>query len=927
MLTFSFTPHFYAESRVKSKSIDIQDNENAPNTTNSDQSSVKIEVKEEDDIKNPLGTSESLQLSITSKSDASMDIISDEGIKQPNEPEVEVKMEECSSSHLPVAENTILSASVEETHVLTDSLPLQSLSSQESLVLVDSQPSIGESIDASKNRPITRQMARSSGEEVWPWSNSLPGMVGLYDDDTFVVEEVEMVEKSKKRTFDGLEPPRSLNYLDPTRDEAKKARKSALEQLKQSRAARVPRTPDTIVTNDAAPQLPIFDTSDDEEDIRALQKQSRTPNTRNPSSRPTPKPSNHTESLEVRKRKRDFETPIGDYLPSFGPDFIVDDGSGYTVDPLYRTPHPECYIAPRPSIRSSTSPVRLTTFSSTPKSSSSLQSIDPTAMDVDDHLITSNHPHNPVMANTASNSRVNTSTTSHTSVITPNDDIFARSDDNAATATVLSERSNPASLGGGTTSTRTAGPYISTDTSIPPKLRLTVLIREERFFISCPEESTFSWLQATATTKYRAVSRMEVDLDHLETNFGARLMPEDKIREYMNDLETVVAIIKESRPLDLVALYKADCASLAIPENSTILKRFSEMDRSETLPGGVHELLPLQGLSLDSASLASLYGVLNLHSFVTVDVSSNHLTPSAMVALLQEISKSTGLGSPSNFRTISLADNLLGLSIDVDSPLKSLIGRFTSLTSLNLSDNCLNDRAVSSLIPSILQQAINLTSLDLSSNFFGISAVHAIENGPAKFGNLTRLNLARNPLREEGFSCLIRALGSNSSLHTLDLSYCNIFTTTSNEAWSTANGGNLPTIEATIEALGSKLSALSNLSLRGCKIDTWSYPMLLPSVCMSLKRLHVLDLADCDIVAHDLRFLKTVLQSPSLVQLNLSFNFLASERSLVLDFALSAPKQQKIALILQECGLKAEKAGILAAVSSRPSLSIDVLGN
>lgn len=814
-----------------------------------------------------------------------------------------------------------------------DSDPSQSLASGNQPIVVSEDDQEDEEASSPKARPVTRQMARSSGEEVWPWSNNLPGMVGLYDDDTFVVEEVEMAEKSKKKMFDGLEPPRSLNYLDPTRDEAKKARRSALEQLKQSRATRAQRAPDIEVPTDknANLQLPIFDLPEDEEAARSpFPRQSHQRQATNPT---ISKKQDRDEALEVRKRKRDFETPVGDYLPSYGPDFIVDDGSGYSVDPMYKVARLEGRINPLGSSGSRTNtPSRASTSSpgvmSTNHRANTIQLLD----GMDDYDDAQSRPPPTSIFSTPTRTLTSTapSSTYYASNATPSaasiEERRSRGDE-LATSTVISERSNPASLGAGTASTRTVGPHIGTDSSTAPKLRLTVLIREERFFISCPEESSFSWLQSAASAKYRTVSRMEVDLDHLETNFGARLMPEDKIREYMNDLETVVAIIKESRPIDLAALYKADCASLAFPENPTVLERFTTMDQGETLANGAHSCLPLHGIGLDSVMLPTLFGVLNLHAFVHVDLSSNHLTPVSMVALLQEISKSNGLESQTNFRSISLKDNLIGLSIDVDSAFRSLLGRFTSLTSLDLSENCMNDRAVSALVPALLEQSTNLTSLDLSSNLIGVNSISAIESGPSKFKNLTSLNLARNPIREEGFSCLMRALANDSSLQTLDLSYCNIFSKTLNKTWNTAPEGNLPTIEATVEALGSKLSALTRLSLRGCKIDTWSHPMLLPALCMSLKRIHDLDLADCSLVAHDLRFLKSLLQSPVLSKLNLSYNNLSSERKLALDFVLSAPRQQELALVLQECRLQSEKEALEAALLSRPNLVFDMLGN
>lgn len=885
---------------------------------------VKTEAKMEVD-ETPNSALDSPQMPVSEAlPDQHNSIINETKVKLQEEPQLSVKAEVMDVDTLIEPSLPLAAASAPSSLEIIDlrSSPIQDSGSFP--LMDDSSPEEDEASEEPKSRPVTRQMARSSGEEVWPWSNALPGMTELYDDDTFVVDGVEMAEKSSKRMFDGLEPPRSLNYLDPTREEAKKARKSALEQLKQSRATRVQRTAENIVTNEEAPQLPIFDAPEEEEPMRPP----RAGHPRPSSNNSTPRRQDRTEALEVRKRKRDFETPIGDYLPSYGPDFIVDDGSGYSVDPLYRTPRAEGHIATNNGTTltsSGSSRINRASTSSPAARSTSSRSTDISVLDrVDDYDDEQSRrtPSSTFFTPTRTITATSSSTASTTAGL---DESLMRSDD-LATSTVLSERSNPASLGGMTTSTRTAGPYAGTDASIAPKLRLTVLIREERFFISCPEESTFSWLQSTASSKYRSVSRMEVDLDHLETSFGARLMPEDKVREYMNDLETVVAIIKESRPLDLLALYKADCAMLALPENTIIVERFSAMNRSETLAGGAHALLALKGAGLESSTLPSLYGVLNLHSFVNIDLSSNQLTPPTVITIFQEMSKSNGLESPANFRSISLADNLLGLSFDVDSAFRSLLGRFTSLTSLNLSENCLNDRAIAALVPPLLQQAVGLTSLDLSSNLFGLDAIKAIDKGYSKFGSLTRLNLARNPLREEGFSFLIKTLGDNATLHTLDLSYCNVFTKAKPNQSNAPSEG--PTsMEATIEALGSKLSALSHLYLRGCKIDTWSHPMLLPTLCMSLKRIHVLDLADCDLVAQDLRFLKSLVLSPALGALNLSFNNLSSDRKIALEFCLSAPKHQKLTLTLQECNLYSEKQEMVNSKTLLPNLTVDLIGN
>jgi len=752
-----------------------------------------------------------------------------------------------------------------------------------------------------KTRPVTRQMAQQSGEEVWPWMKTITSTAADFEDDDFVVDEVEQASQENTTTLDGLQPPRSLNYLQPLREQAKLARKSDLELLKQSRLARQQRRAENAPTASGELVLPIFDNPPDESSYFPFHPTKLSRELSNTTA--VSELANPQEALQVkRKRRREFEAQPDDYLPSFGPDFIIDDGSGYGVDPLYER------HAQRPNGSTRHTP----TFTATSLSLSSIRKkTHPTLRDTDSlweapDTTFDESSNNDLISISSTPSRHLSSRTISSSSGVPNDtDGMGRLDDSII---VGSERSNPASVASHSTTTSNAQSApgilsamqgVLSNPSSAQKLRLTVMVKEERLFISCPVDSTFSWLQQEAINKYRLITRMEVELDHLETTFGARLLPSDQIREYMNDLETVVAIIKESRPLDLVSLYKTDCQAQSVPEDQQILERLKIADSdSNTQHNGVHKLLPLSNLSISNFGLPSLRGILNLHSFFIVDISSNHLSSAAFCELVQEMCKSN---SPELLQKFQISDNLLGFSLDVE-PLRSIFSKFVGLTSLDVSKNMLNDRAIGALIPAILNGCPNLTDLNVSSNFFGYHALQTIEASPKKLDQVQVLDISRNPLHRDGFSLLLQTLGQNSSVETLNLAYSNAFSADLRES-SLQHVAAMPTLEESVGAIGSNLKHLKHLSIRGCRIDTQSHPMLLPAMCFSLRHLSSLDMADCGLEGNDMRLLRTLVQSTSLTSLILSYNRLESDRKLTLELAMSTSQNQRLSLELLQCGI------------------------
>jgi hypothetical protein len=669
------------------------------------------------------------------------------------------------------------------------------------------------------------------------------------------------------------------------------ARKSDLELLKQSRLNRQQRhaeTPDLSAAPRANLQLPIFDHGEAAAEVSSPYAHSRVlPQTHRPKKS---QPTRPQEALEPRKKRpREFEANPSDYLPSFGPDFIVDDGSGYSVDPRYSKPQePRTVASAAPAKKSSKSDWPLSGGPRTP-STHSTSPIDRIRIDSSGYRYESQDHQTENIAYQITPVRSTTPTNLASSAMILSSDTETSSRISDPWVATGPEHSNAASIATssalGSVSNTTHAMVV--DQAIVPKLRLTMRVKDESFFISCPPDSTFAWLQQEASNKYKQVTRLEVAFDHLETVYGSRLMPNDMIREYMNDLETVVGIIRESKPVSLVTLYKTDCQALLMAENEEIVSRLSQLE--SLVPGmmlptsyststihlahsGVHRVLPMQGLGLTQRSIPTLFGLLNLHSFACIDFSSNALSSGAFCEVITELCKSKEL---ENLEILSFRDNLLGLALDIE-PIRPLFSKLVGITTLDLSENTLNDRAIGTLVPLVLGNFPSLTSLDLSSNFFGLPAIQTMIKANLNLSRLKTLRMARNPLNQEAFSILISGFPDICLLEHLDLSYTDIFASNGSEMDMSAHSLLIPPLEETIELIGSKFAKLQFLGLRGCHIDTHASPMLLPMLLLTLKRCSTIDLADCGLTASDMKMLRTLLQSPNLISIDLSFNNLHS---------------------------------------------------
>lgn len=606
-------------------------------------------------------------------------------------------------------------------------------------------------------------------------------------------------------------------------------------------------------------------------------------------------------------------------LPSYGANFIVDDGSGYGPDPLY--------LGGSGQKSKKTSPTRVSSSTNAIFDQSDTHSVgSPTRSASPMHISPQRRSGDALLASPS------TSPPTRTTRAIPIP-MFAHIDESSRDAErdvelLDAERSNHGSVGSHTTiitqplSGLTGSHTSSITTTIPsvaPKFRLNVRVKEETMLIVCKPGATFEWLLKETAQKYRQISRMEVEVDHLETIIGSKLIPQDKIEDYMNDSETVVGLIKESRPLNLVVLYRADCESTHIPEYPMILERLVAADNEDvSASDGAHKLNLCDTL-LSTDILPSLRGILNLHTFCSIDLSRNSITSSGFAEILTELAKSNGTDRLASF---NFSENLLGLSLDLDIS-RRLLPKFSGLTSIELSANCLNDRAATWLLPTLFSSCPILADLDLSANLFGHDALSNLTVDSCPLYRLTSLRLARNPLYCDGFLQLVRLLDhpdKECQLCSLDLGYTNSFTFRDVVPAANAPKRGVASLDDAFEKLRSRATRLANLDLSGCHFDSTRNPLLFPSLCIAFKRLTCLNVADCGLTASDIKFISLGIMS----SLNLSYNSLTSQsRTHVLDLLQTASETLAVAQF-DSCGIRQEEVTAIVStwLARRPNFRL-----
>ena len=129
-------------------------------------------------------------------------------------------------------------------------------------------------------------------------------------------------------------------------------------------------------------------------------------------------------------------------------------------------------------------------------------------------------------------------------------------------------------------------------------------------------------------------------------------------------------------------------------------------------------------------------------------------------------SLSEALRVNTSLTSLDLGRNSIG--VEGASSLSEALRVNTSLTSLHLSDNSIGDEGASSLSEA-LRVNTSLTSLDLGQNFIGAEGVSSLSEALRVNTSLTSLHLSDNSIGNEGASSLSEALRVNTSLTSLDL--------------------------------------------------------------------------------------------------------------------------------------------------------------
>ena len=165
-------------------------------------------------------------------------------------------------------------------------------------------------------------------------------------------------------------------------------------------------------------------------------------------------------------------------------------------------------------------------------------------------------------------------------------------------------------------------------------------------------------------------------------------------------------------------------------------------------------------------SLSTLYLALTVNSSLTsLNLRGNSIDDEGASSLSEALRVNTSLTS------LDLRGNPLG--DEGASSLSEALRVNTSLTSLHLRDNSIGDVGASSLSEA-LRVNTSLTSLDLCWNSIGAEAASSLSEALRVNTSLTSLNLSCNKIKDEQVNSLSEALRVNTSLTSLDLSSSSI---------------------------------------------------------------------------------------------------------------------------------------------------------
>ena len=161
-------------------------------------------------------------------------------------------------------------------------------------------------------------------------------------------------------------------------------------------------------------------------------------------------------------------------------------------------------------------------------------------------------------------------------------------------------------------------------------------------------------------------------------------------------------------------------------------------------------------------SLSTLYLALTVNTSLTsLDLSGNSIDDGGASSLTEALRVNTSLTS------LGLDGNSIG--DEGASSLSEALRVNTSLTSLHLCDNSIGDEGASSLSEA-LRVNTSLTSLDLCWNSIGDEGASSLSEALRVNTSLTSLNLSCNQIKDEQVNSLSEALRVNTSLTSLDLS-------------------------------------------------------------------------------------------------------------------------------------------------------------
>eukprot|EP00984_Skeletonema_dohrnii_P001039 scaffold328_cov95-Skeletonema_dohrnii-CCMP3373.AAC.4 len=166
---------------------------------------------------------------------------------------------------------------------------------------------------------------------------------------------------------------------------------------------------------------------------------------------------------------------------------------------------------------------------------------------------------------------------------------------------------------------------------------------------------------------------------------------------------------------------------------------------------------------IDDEGLSALgAGLKNCHKLTSLNLNGNALITGAGLRSLSTLFQSEHCRLEQlNLDQTSIDNN--GVAI-----LTAGLARLPTLTKLNLSNNRIGDQGLQALVGGLVN--CNIEQLYLSHNSFSVSGLRSLGSLMQRETSLTSLWLGRNAINDEGLECLIEGIVNCCSLQTLNLS-------------------------------------------------------------------------------------------------------------------------------------------------------------